>query len=135
MNKFEKCKECYKHKNCEYLARGETCNEELKLTAYESRVDCAQGKFTEVNFNKGECDIRMDLCLEERRGIKIWGQVRSSYGIEVEDAMVTLFKTSLNDKLEYIPIATTFTDSMGFYQFYIETLYVDDKYRVSANKH
>ena len=58
--------------------------------------------------------------LEETRGLKIWGQVKDSYGMNVERAIVTLFRNTFNESIDYIPVATTFTDSMGFYEFYIE---------------
>lgn len=135
MNKFDKCKACHKVKECMYLARGENCYEKLNVIAYESKCDCVQGKSLELNINQDDCDIRLDLILDEVKGIKIWGQVTNSYKVEVEGALVTLFKRSLNEKLEYIPIATTLTDYKGFYQFYIDKYEEGDKYKLSANKY
>lgn len=136
MNKFEKCKTCDKFRYCEYLRKGDTCNgRNYSITTNESACECIQGKTVDVELKQSDCDVRLDLVVEKKRFLKLWGQVKDTHGAFVEDALVTLFKPQyIRGEIEYLPISTTISDCMGFYQFEIDQLEKDLKYRVSVGK-
>lgn len=135
MSNFFKCKTCRLHKSCEYLKRGEICNQAIHATTYEEEYSCVKGDAVKIDFNTNEGDVRLDLVVERKNISKLWGQVKDIDGNYVDYAMVTLLKPQyVRGEIEYFPIATTFSDCMGFYHFEINKLENGLKYVVSTSK-
>lgn len=136
MNKFEKCKTCNRYKTCEYLTIGEICSGKgYAATANETICDCFQGKTVDIEICPNDFEVRLDLVVEKKKVSRIWGQVKDTYGYCVENALVILLKPQyVRGEIEYFPVATTVSDSMGFYQFEIDNLEKGLNYRVSVGK-
>lgn len=112
----EKCIPC--HRSCEYI---------------EGNVS----KPIPINKSTKACEIRVDLEVQKRRSIRIWGQITDCKGDPVKCALVKLVKERHRDcKGRYEGVAHGVTDCLGFYQF--DVCIPDDydacKYRVFVSK-
>lgn len=92
----------------------------------------------EINKNSKACEIKVDMEVEKRRSIRIWGQIKDSKGNPIRCAMVKLIKeVYFNGRKSYVGVAHGVTDCMGFYQFDIcvpEHCQMTEKYRVIVGK-
>lgn len=136
MNKFEKCKTCNKFKTCEYLRIGAVCGgTQYVATSNEVLCECLQGKTADVEICQKDVDIRVDLVVDKKKVLRLWGQIKDNSGYVVENALITLLKPQyVRGEIEYFPIATTLSDCMGFYQFQIEKLEKNLTYKVNVGK-
>lgn len=75
-------------------------------------------KSIDVDKNTKACEIRVDIEVERRRTIRLWGQIRDCNGRPVKCAMVKLVREVMEyGKKRYEGIAHGITDCLGFYQF------------------
>ena len=73
-----------------------------------------------VKPQKQDHTIHTDIAIKKQSGICIWGQVKDSAGLRVENALVNLIKeVQRSGKPEMVSAAHTVTDCFGFYQFYM----------------
>ena len=100
-------------------------------TVYEDICGYIQGSTNNLEFEERASDIRVDLIVEQKKFLKIWGQVKDSDDISIQGVIVTLLKPEyINSKIEYKAIKTTKSNCMGIYQFEIDELDKGLKYRV-----
>lgn len=124
-----------KYSNYNYTENISKSIDKIYPTVNESMYNYFQGKTVDVEIQKNDSDIRLDLEVKRKISFKLWGQVKDSQGKFVEDAFVILLKPKyIRGEIEYIPISTTVSDSIGFYQFDIEKLEKGLKYKVSVSK-
>ena len=93
------------------------------------------GNFFDVALNKNDCEVRADIIVSRKKSVRLWGQVKDCEDEPIKDALIKLLKPIYKKgKIEYIGIAHTITDCLGFYQF--DVCPEDDcaKYRVIASK-
>lgn len=95
-------------------------------------------KTIEIGKNTSACEIKVDMEVEKRRTVRIWGQIKDCKGKPVRCAMVKLIREVVDcGKKKYVGVAHGVTDCLGFYQFDIcvpEHCQSSEKYRVIASK-
>lgn len=135
MNIYDKCKSCKLYNDCEYIKLGSTCNSTIHASAYEEEFSCINGDPVQIELQSRDSDVRLDLVVEKKHVAKLWGQVKDVEGNIIDCAMVTLLKPQyIRGKIEYFPLNTTFSDSLGFYHFEIDKLDKGLQYVVSVSK-
>lgn len=67
--------------------------------------------------NKKDCDIHVDIVIEDKKKLPIWGYVLDCKKRPIKSALVKLFKYSANCNLDFV--AKTYTDCKGLYKFTI----------------
>lgn len=103
---------------------------------HEESCELIKGNAINVELNKCDCEVRADIKVERKHCVRIWGQVTDCYGKPVREALVKLLKPYYcKGYIDYVGVAHTVTDCLGFYQF--DVCYSDDdksKYRVLVGK-
>lgn len=93
------------------------------------------GNGIDLEPNKKNCVVSSPIIIEGERSVKLWGQVKDCYGHSVENVMVKLLKpVSQDGNIEYVGVAQTTTDSLGFYEFYLSRDNENTKLIVIASK-
>lgn len=90
-----------------------------------------------VDKNTKACEIRVDLEVERRRTIRIWGQVKDCKGKPVKCALLKLVREIKRDcHTEFEGVAHGVTDCLGLYQFdvCVPDNSVPRRYRVLVSK-
>ncbi len=102
----------------------------------EDKCELIRGNAVNVEINKHDCEVRVDIKVERKHTVRIWGQVKDCFGKPVKDALVKLLKpVCKHGCIEFAGIAHAVTDCLGFYQFEVEQC--DDekaKYRILVSK-
>lgn len=90
----------------------------------------------DIQVKKNDCEIRADLMLGKPSDtVRLWGQIKDHYGNPVGNTLVKLLRVTNNcGKLEYEGIAHTISDCEGFYQFELEPLHQDCRYKILVGK-
>ncbi len=97
--------------------------------------DNIKGNAIEVEVKPKDCEIRADIIVAKERCVRLWGQVKDCEGKPVKDALVKLLKPIWKyGRIEFIGIAHTMTDCLGFYQFDLCTEEENTKFRVIVGK-
>lgn len=118
------------------------CYKDCYEDCYVQKSDCEYlegnvSKPIEVNKNTRACEMRVDLEVERRRTIRLWGQVKDCKGRPVKCALLKLVR-EVNKRCnkEYEGVAHGVTDCLGLYQFDIcvPDNSVTRKYRVLVTK-
>lgn len=100
--------------------------------AYENKLVCIKTKMIDVKSTQNESEIRLDVCLEEKKLSIIWGRITDTNQKPVNKAIVTLLKPQyINKRLEYVKVDTVLSDYDGFYQFELKESYKDTNYLVT----
>ncbi|MGL6106065.1 hypothetical protein [Romboutsia sp.] len=106
-------------------------NNNIYSTIYEDICGYIQGSTDNLEFKSSVSDVRVDLIVEQKKFLKLWGQVKDCDNISIQGVIVTLLKPEyINNKIEYKVVKTTKSDCMGIYQFEIDELDKGLKYRV-----
>ena len=111
-----------------------------KKYPYPTKKCCEhiQGNLTDIKVKNDDCEIRADIEVDRRKTVRVWGQVKDCYGKPVNCALIKLIKeitSSCGSKKEYVGVAHTVTDCMGFYQFDVCCPRKDgEKYRILVGK-
>ena len=94
------------------------------------------GNSVNVNIKKCDSDIRADVVVSEHKSIRLWGQVKNREGLAVGNALVKLLKIIYSgSRIVYQSVASTISDSEGFYQFdLVCPLCEDSTYKVLVGK-
>lgn len=108
--------------NCECEFRKEYC-------------ETVRGNAMDVELKNNDCEIRADIIVGREKCVRLWGQIKDCEGNPVKDALVKLLKPIYKyGKIEYVGIAHTITDCLGFYQFDVCPCEENTKFRVIASK-
>ncbi|MCQ1530737.1 hypothetical protein [Lutispora saccharofermentans] len=94
-----------------------------------------KGNAIDVELRPNDCEVRADIVVDRERCIRLWGQIKDCEGKPVKDALVKLLKPIWKyGKIEYVGVAHTTTDCLGFYQFNICPDENNNKFRVIVSK-
>jgi len=94
-------------------------------------------KSIEIDKHTKVCEIQLDIEVEKRKTIRLWGQVRDCKGNPVKGALVKLVKEiKVSCTTEFEGVAHGITDCLGFYQFDICIPQTDtcSRFRVIVSK-
>lgn len=81
----------------------------------------AEGQSPHILVTASNPNIRTDVSLSDRHILKLWGQFKNIHQLPLYKANVLLFQVACHDgHIQHQQIATTLTDSSGFY--FIETI-------------
>lgn len=107
------------------------CDHEYK----KEFCDSVKGNAMDIELKKNDCEIRADIVVEREKCVRLWGQVKDCDGNPVKDALVKLLKPVYRyGKIEYVGVAHTITDCLGFYQFDLCPEDEKTKFRVIVGK-
>lgn len=99
--------------------------------AYENKLVCLKSKMVDIKPVNIKNDIRVDICLEEKKLSIIWGRIIDVNQKPIKKSIVTLLKPQyINKRLEYVKVDTVLSDCEGFYQFELKDCYKDTNYLV-----
>lgn len=94
-----------------------------------------KGNAIDVELRPNDCEVRADVVVGRERCVRLWGQIKDCEGKPVKDALVKLLKPIWRfGKIEFIGVAHTMTDCLGFYQFDICPDEESTKFRVIVSK-
>lgn len=97
---------------------GNNSNPNCNCNCKREFCESIRGNSFDVDLNKNDCEIRADVKVGKKNCVRLWGQVKDCDDQPVQDALVKLLKPIYKQgKVEYIGIAHTITDCLGFYQF------------------
>lgn len=93
-----------------------------------------QGNSADVHVNPKDCEVRVDLRVNRKRAVRIWGQVKDSDNMPVAGVLVKLLKVvTYCGKQDYVGVSHTATDCNGFYQFELDKCSASD-YKIIVSK-
>ena len=103
---------------------------------YQREVcDNIKGNAIDVEVRPKDCEIRADVVVAKERCVRLWGQIKDCEGKPVKDALVKLLKPIWKyGKMEFVGVAHTMTDCLGFYQFDLCPDEENTKFRVIVGK-
>lgn len=97
--------------------------------------DSSAGTSIYLELNKNKYDVSAHISVEDKKSVKLWGQVKDCKGYPVEDALIKLLKpVSQDGNIEYVGIDHTITDNLGFYKFDLSLDNQNTKLIVIASK-
>lgn len=97
--------------------------------------DNIKGNAADVEFKKNDCEVRADIIVGRERCVRLWGQIKDCEGNPVKDALIKLLKPVYRyGKIDYVGVAHTITDCLGFYQFDVCPEDENTKFRVIVSK-
>ncbi|MGL4989954.1 MAG: hypothetical protein ACRC57_02140 [Sarcina sp.] len=108
------------------------CNDNYNPT--QNYCEYIQGNSTDLHISPKDCEVRVDLRVNRKRGIRVWGQVKDCENIPVSGVLVKLLKViNYCGKQDFIGVSHTVTDCNGFYQFELNRC-DDSDYKIIVSK-
>lgn len=99
-----------------------------------SYCEYIQGNSTDLHISPKDCEVRVDLRVNRRRAVRVWGQVKDMDNMPVAGVLVKLLKVvSYCGKEDYVGVSHTATDCNGFYQFELNRC-DDSDYKIIVSK-
>ena len=93
-----------------------------------------QGNSTDLHISPKDCEVRVDLKVNRKRGIRVWGQIKDCENIPVSGVLVKLLKViNYCGKQDFVGVSHTVTDCNGFYQFELNRC-DDSDYKIIVSK-
>lgn len=94
------------------------CDCDNSFDANKNYCEYIQGNSTDLHIGPKDCEIRVDLRVNRKRSVRIWGQIKDCDNIPVSGVLVKLLKViKYSNKQDFIGVSHTVTDCNGFYQF------------------
>ena len=93
------------------------------------------GNTIDIEVKKGDCEIKADMVMHKKKSVRMWGRIKDDNDMPVKCALVKLLKPVYKcGKVEYVGIAHTMTDCLGFYQFDVCASEANTKFRIVVSK-
>lgn len=91
---------------------------------------------SEFKVDSCQSNVRIDITVAEFATVRLWGQVKDSYGYPVPGILLMLVRVEhdKHGKCSYHGLAHTISDKEGFYQFDLCAKCFDTCYKILANK-
>lgn len=115
-----------------------TCQEVNKTKYYNYNVEkeiikSSNGGVLEFTIMPGDCEVKGDLVVAEKDTLRIWGEVKDCKNYPQNGVLVTLLRPEyINGKCEYVAECSTYTNSIGYYQFQMDIMGGDTNYKVAV---
>lgn len=108
------------------------CNENYNPNV--NYCEYIQGNSTDVHISPKDCEVRVDLRVNRKRAVRLWGQVKDLDNMPVAGVLVKLLKVvNYCGKQDFIGVSHTATDCNGFYQFELNRC-DDSDYKIIVSK-
>ena len=93
-----------------------------------------QGNSTDLHISPKDCEVRVDLRVNRKQGVRVWGQVKDCENVPVSGVLVKLLKViNYCGKQDFVGVSHTITDCNGFYQFELNRC-DDSDYKIIVSK-
>ena len=106
----------------------------LNTNPNNNNCEYIQGNSTDLHINPKDCEVRVDLRVNRKKGVRVWGQVKDCENIAVSGVLVKLLKViNYCGKQDFVGVSHTITDCNGFYQFELNKC-DDSDYKIIVSK-
>lgn len=126
---------CFNNSN-NYSNCNDNCNDCNNCDLYDYKVmsettTITSGNSIEFQIREHDCEIKADINAKAEKVTIISGEVFDRCSIPAEGVMVTLVEPAvIRGYMQYIQVACTITDSLGYFQFYMPYSNKETEYHI-----